>query len=84
VLNWMHVLMIVGCQSNPIDSCPADLEIDCCATDSDCLTYYGDILPYCLNPGSETGTCSECSDDSHCAQDEYCEMEGGFGTCDYL
>lgn len=74
------VVWLVGCSSNPINTCD-DIDIDCCESDLDCVDVYGSLYPECVDPGPVSGTCSECDADNDCPVGSTCVIEEHFGSC---
>lgn len=65
------------CDSERIES-----GIDCCTTDRRCELLYGSEFPRCVNPGAQTGVCSECARDIDCQRDQRCDIgRDDFGVC---
>jgi hypothetical protein len=64
-----------------IERCDADdPTVDCCATDRQCVVFFGDAFPYCETPGASSGRCVECRVDEDCDLQSQCDADPEVGS----
>ena len=73
-------LVVAACvpriDTSDLQRCNADDPlVDCCSDSDQCLAYFGETFPFCVEPGKATGQCVECTVNEHCDLDSYCEAD---------
>ena len=65
------LLVVLGCGANPVEQCEVE-GADCCRIDEECFEAYGDVFPYCVEPGAKSGICAQCLTGDDCGVYDIC------------
>lgn len=74
----LALALLAGC-GDPIAGCDA-AGADCCTSDDDCADHYGEVFPFCVTPGRQTGICAECLTGDDCDVYEVCREDPVIGA----